>query len=79
MFDTIFKNIWFIGWLIYLLGIYSPRMRRYRKSVIVLDRSRGVDIAHDMLVFLAGNTWVFVTAQRFEKTVRRLSSFSLHF
>ena len=60
MFDNIFKNIWFIGWLIYLLGIYTPRMRRKRESVIVLDRSRGVDIAHDMLVFLVWQVIPFI-------------------
>jgi protein-S-isoprenylcysteine O-methyltransferase Ste14 len=50
--DRIFRIIFIIGWAVYMFGIYTPNMRRYRKQQVNVTHSRPLDIALDMLAFL---------------------------
>ncbi len=50
--DRIFRIIFIIGWAVYMFGIYTPNMRRYRKQQVNITHSRPLDIALDMLAFL---------------------------
>jgi len=48
-----FRFIFLIGDLLYLFGIYGSSVRGFRKSKIAATRSRPLDIALDMVVFVA--------------------------
>lgn len=50
--DRIFKIIFILGWAVYMFGIYTPNMRRYRKQQVNVTHSRPLDIALDMVTFL---------------------------
>jgi len=50
--DRIFKIIFIIGWAVYMFGIYTPNMRRYRKQQVNVTHTRPLDIVLDMLTFL---------------------------
>ena len=50
--ERIFKIIFILGWAVYMFGIYTPNMRRYRKQQVNVTHSRPLDIALDMVAFL---------------------------
>ena len=50
--DRIFKIIFILGWAVYMFGIYTPNMRRYRKQQVNVTHSRPLDVALDMVAFL---------------------------
>ena len=53
MFSNIFELIWLIGWALYLFGVYTPSMRRYRTMKVEQVRSRLFDVLLDFTVFTA--------------------------
>ncbi len=53
MFSNIFELIWLIGWALYLFGVYTPSMRRYRTMKVEQVRSRLFDVLIDFTVFTA--------------------------
>lgn len=53
MFDNLLQPVWLAGWLIYLFGVYTPRMRRFRKLRIAREATRWQDGLLDFLTFLA--------------------------
>lgn len=53
MLDNIFQVIFLVGLVVYLFGVYRPNVRRYRKSRITDSRLTRLDLALDMLAFVA--------------------------
>ncbi len=51
MFDHIFEIVFLIGYGIYLFGVYTPSMRRFKRSRVVDDRTRVLDIVLDFSTF----------------------------
>ena len=51
MFDHIFEIVFLIGYGIYLFGVYTPSMRRFKRSKVVDDRTRVLDIVLDFSTF----------------------------
>jgi len=51
--DNIFQVIFLVGLVVYLFGVYRPNVRRYRKSRITDSRLTRLDLALDMLAFVA--------------------------
>lgn len=51
MFDHPFEVVFLIGYGIYLFGVYTPSMRRRKRSKTVDDRTRVLDIVLDFSTF----------------------------
>ena len=62
--DRIFKIIFILGWAVYMFGIYTPNMRRYRKQQVNVTHSRPLDVALDMVAFLGWQVVPLVFAFR---------------
>lgn len=60
--QKLFQIIFLIGDILYLFGIYGASARRFRKGKIAATRSRPLDIALDMVVFVAWHVlpWVYI-------------------
>jgi protein-S-isoprenylcysteine O-methyltransferase Ste14 len=50
--DNLFEWIWLVGWFGYLFGIYGLSARRFRRTQTSASRSRPLDVALDMIMFL---------------------------
>ena len=51
MFDHTFEVVFLVGYGIYLFGVYTPSMRRYKRGKTVDDRTRVLDIVLDFSTF----------------------------
>jgi protein-S-isoprenylcysteine O-methyltransferase Ste14 len=62
MLSNPFQFVFFIGDLYYLFGIYGRSARGFRKGRAARSHSRPLDIALDMLVFLAWHVlpWIYI-------------------
>ena len=62
MLSNPFQLLFIIGDLFYLFGIYGSSARRFRKGRAARSHSRPLDIALDMLVFLAWHVlpWIYI-------------------
>jgi protein-S-isoprenylcysteine O-methyltransferase Ste14 len=62
MLSNPFQLIFLIGDMIFLFVIYGPSARRFRKAGAARSQSRPLDIALDMVVFLAWHVlpWIYI-------------------
>ncbi len=62
MLSNPFQLLFIIGDLVYLFGVYGPSARHFRKGRAARSQSRPLDIALDMLVFLAWHVlpWIYI-------------------
>ena len=62
MSENAFKIIFTVGWAIYMFGIYTPSMRRFRGAKIEREHTRLVEdhAVFGVPTFIAGGEAVFV-------------------